>query len=76
VCSCRQDVPFKSDARTTPLEFFTAFSAEGHTPHIWVNNAGIAPRRPALDISAADWDDVLNLNLRGAYLAPAAPLRR
>jgi NAD(P)-dependent dehydrogenase (short-subunit alcohol dehydrogenase family) len=50
-------------------EFFTAFNAEGYTPRIWVNNAGIAPRRPALNITAADWDDVLNLNLRGAYLA-------
>jgi NAD(P)-dependent dehydrogenase (short-subunit alcohol dehydrogenase family) len=50
-------------------EFFTAFGGAGHTPRIWVNNAGIAPRRPALKISAADWDDVLDLNLRAAYLA-------
>jgi NAD(P)-dependent dehydrogenase (short-subunit alcohol dehydrogenase family) len=50
-------------------EFFTAFGDAGHTPRIWVNNAGIAPRRPALKISAADWDEVLDLNLRAAYLA-------
>jgi NAD(P)-dependent dehydrogenase (short-subunit alcohol dehydrogenase family) len=45
-------------------EFFTAFGDAGHTPRIWV-----APRRPALKISAADWDEVLDLNLRAAYLA-------
>jgi NAD(P)-dependent dehydrogenase (short-subunit alcohol dehydrogenase family) len=50
-------------------EFFTVFGGAGHTPRIWVSNAGIAPRRPALSISAADWDDVLDLNLRAAYLA-------
>jgi len=49
-------------------DFFTAFATAGNSPHILVNNAGVAPRRPTLQISAADWDDVLNLNLRGAYL--------
>jgi NAD(P)-dependent dehydrogenase (short-subunit alcohol dehydrogenase family) len=34
---------------------------------IWVNNAGISPRVDALKMSEADWDAVLNLNLRAAF---------
>jgi NAD(P)-dependent dehydrogenase (short-subunit alcohol dehydrogenase family) len=35
---------------------------------IWVNNAGIAPRRPVLEITAQEWDDVMALNLRSALV--------
>lgn len=35
---------------------------------IWVNNAGTYPNRPLLDMTAAEWDDVLDVNLRGAFL--------
>ncbi|MFN8533643.1 MAG: SDR family oxidoreductase [Dehalococcoidia bacterium] len=34
---------------------------------ILVNNAGIFPMQPALAITEASWDRVLNLNLRGAF---------
>lgn len=37
-----------------------------------VNNAGIALRGPALDVTQADWDVVLNTNLRGAFFASQA----
>ncbi|MFN2530904.1 MAG: SDR family NAD(P)-dependent oxidoreductase [Pyrinomonadaceae bacterium] len=36
---------------------------------IWVNNAGIFPSKPLLDITDADWDHVLNVNLRGTFVA-------
>jgi 2-deoxy-D-gluconate 3-dehydrogenase len=40
---------------------------------ILVNNAGIIRRAPALDFSEADWDDVMQINLRAAFfLAQAA----
>jgi NAD(P)-dependent dehydrogenase (short-subunit alcohol dehydrogenase family) len=32
-----------------------------------VNNAGIFKRQPALDVTVEDWDDVLAVNLRGAF---------
>lgn len=35
---------------------------------IWVNNAGIYPFRAVRDMSAADWDRVLNTNLKGTFL--------
>jgi NAD(P)-dependent dehydrogenase (short-subunit alcohol dehydrogenase family) len=34
---------------------------------IWINNAGISPRIEALKTSDADWDHVLNLNLKVAF---------
>jgi NAD(P)-dependent dehydrogenase (short-subunit alcohol dehydrogenase family) len=35
---------------------------------IWVNNAGVAPRSPILEISSAQWDEVIDLNLRAAFI--------
>lgn len=39
---------------------------------ILVNNAGIIRRAPALDFSEADWDDVINLNLRAVFFLSQA----
>jgi NAD(P)-dependent dehydrogenase (short-subunit alcohol dehydrogenase family) len=40
---------------------------------VLINNAGIAIRKPALDLSPDEWDRVFNVNLRGAFfLAQAA----
>jgi NAD(P)-dependent dehydrogenase (short-subunit alcohol dehydrogenase family) len=40
---------------------------------IWINNAGVAPRRPVLEITLDEWDSVMRLNLgaalQGAQLA-------
>lgn len=35
---------------------------------IWVNNAGVYPSSPALDIDVAGWDRVQDINLRGAFI--------
>jgi len=40
--------------------------------HIAVNNAGIAIRSPAENIPDADWDAVLNVNLKAVYLCSRA----
>ena len=42
---------------------------------IWVNNAGIAPRSPILEISSEEWDKVLDLNLRGAFIGAQCAAR-
>jgi 2-deoxy-D-gluconate 3-dehydrogenase len=39
---------------------------------ILVNNAGIIRRAPALDFSEADWDDVLQINLRAVFFLSQA----
>ena len=43
---------------------------------ILVNNAGVAITRPLLDHTAADWDAVMGVNLRGAFLVGIAAARR
>jgi len=40
-----------------------------------VNNAGIAATRPFLEHSAADWDQVMQVDLRGAFLMAQAAAR-
>ena len=32
---------------------------------IWVNNAGIYPSAPVLDLDHAEWDRVMSVNVRG-----------
>lgn len=42
---------------------------------ILVNNAGIEAARPILELTEADWDRELNVNLRGAFLCLQAAAR-
>ncbi len=48
--------------------------ALGHID-ILVNNAGTIRRAPALDFSEADWDDVLQINLKAAFFLSQAVAR-
>jgi NAD(P)-dependent dehydrogenase (short-subunit alcohol dehydrogenase family) len=41
-----------------------------------VNNAGIAATSPILDHSGADWDAVMDVDLRGAFVVAQAAARR
>ena len=43
---------------------------------ILVNNAGILGRRPFLELEPALWDEVMAVNLRGAYLCCRAAFRQ
>jgi NAD(P)-dependent dehydrogenase (short-subunit alcohol dehydrogenase family) len=43
---------------------------------IWVNNAGIYPSTPFVDMSSKEWDTVLDVNLRGTFLGSRAAARR
>lgn len=42
---------------------------------ILVNNAGIIRRAPAIDVSEADWDDVIQINLRAVFFLAQAAAR-
>jgi len=44
-------------------------------PHILVNNAGIALRRPSVDLALADWDKVVRVNMTGVFLCARAAAR-
>jgi 2-deoxy-D-gluconate 3-dehydrogenase len=37
-----------------------------------VNNAGRALQRPAVDVTTADWDDVIDVNLKGSFFLSTA----
>ena len=43
---------------------------------IWVNNAGIFPRSMLLDMTDADWDRVLDVDLRGVFMGCREAARR
>ncbi|MFX6218297.1 SDR family NAD(P)-dependent oxidoreductase, partial [Acinetobacter baumannii] len=42
-------------------------SAQAGPIDILVNNAGIIRRADALDFTEADWDDVMNVNLKSVF---------
>ncbi len=42
---------------------------------IWVNNAGIIIRKPALELAEEDWDAVVNVDLKGVFLGAQAAAR-
>jgi NAD(P)-dependent dehydrogenase (short-subunit alcohol dehydrogenase family) len=42
---------------------------------VLVNNAGIAIRQPVADADLASWDDVMDVNVRGAFLCSKQVLR-
>lgn len=45
-------------------------------PDILVNSAGLALRRPAVELSVADWDKVIAVNMTGTFLASRILARR
>ncbi len=53
-------------AATAHAAFATAAAALGRV-HVLVNNAGVYPRRPILEITDADWEASVGVNLRGLY---------
>jgi 3-oxoacyl-[acyl-carrier protein] reductase len=66
------DVARASDAEA----MLAAVTRELGTPTILVNNAGVFPRVDFLTMSEADWDHVLDVNLKGSFLCAQAAARR
>jgi len=67
------------DLRDTSAEGLNKIAADivsnlGHLD-ILVNNAGIIRRAPALEFSEADWDDVLQIDLKAAFFLSQAAAR-
>ncbi len=50
----------------------------GHFHHIdiLINNAGVSLRKPALEFSDREWDQIIDTNLKGAFLTAQAVGRR
>jgi NAD(P)-dependent dehydrogenase (short-subunit alcohol dehydrogenase family) len=54
---------------------FTDITRAHGSVHIVVNNAGRSIRKPSLELPRADWDEVLAINLTGAFLCARAAVR-
>lgn len=64
---------------TQPLqvqEFFNELETSDWLPDIVVNCAGIAASKPLLSQTLADWDTVMDTNLKGAWLISQEAVRR
>ena len=46
------------------------------SPDVLVNNAGVAKLKPLLEQTEADWDDVVDVNLKGCFLVATEAARR
>lgn len=56
-------------------ELFRAVESDFGGLDILVNSAGVLERRPPLEITPDEWDDVLNLNLRAPFLCAQSAAR-
>jgi 3-oxoacyl-[acyl-carrier protein] reductase len=70
--SARADV---SDADAVGRLFAGLREALGGLPDVLVNNAAVTHDAPLMMIAEADWDRVVDTNLKGAYLCCRAALR-
>jgi len=58
------------------VEAFAAFvTRERGAPRILVNNAGIGRFKPLAELSLADWDETMSVNVRSLYLVTRAFLK-
>ena len=71
-CLVPGDVARASDAEA----MVSAVARELGAPAILVNNAGVFPRVDFLAMTEADWDHVLDVNLKGSFLCAQAAARR
>jgi 3-oxoacyl-[acyl-carrier protein] reductase len=67
----RANISRPSDVRAMFDEVHSAFGRLD----ILVNNAGVFLRAPVLDVTEAQWDDVLDINLKGTFLCAQAAAR-
>ena len=71
-CLVQGDVSRKDHAEA----MLDAVAKELGTPRILVNNAGVFPRADFLAMTEAEWDRVLDVNLKGSFLCAQAAARR
>jgi gluconate 5-dehydrogenase len=74
----RRALPLELDVRSE--ESIAQMAAEAEAAfgsiHILVNNAGMNIRKPALEVTWSDWNQILDTNLRGVFFVAQAVARR
>lgn len=68
-CRC-ESVDVRDHASVAAL--FTRLAEAGCTVDVLINNAGVASASAAIDVTADDWDNVVDTNLRGPWLMAQA----
>jgi 2-deoxy-D-gluconate 3-dehydrogenase len=70
-------LPIVADLSKTAVLPSVVESAQAHfgALHILVNNAGIIRRADALNFTEADWDEVMDINLKSAFFLAQAAAR-
>lgn len=63
-------------SETEVLEMFSKIEKEGRSIDILINNAGICILARIEDMDAADWDRVMSVNLKGAFLCTRQALKQ
>ena len=58
------------------VQFADRVKLEFGTVDVWVNNAGIFPTVPLLDMTEQQWDKVLDVNLKGTFLGAREAAKR
>ncbi len=69
-------MPLDVTDRDSVKQAFDAIEAGPGIADIIVNNAGVAVSRPLLQQTEADWDSVVDTNLKGAWLVAQEAARR
>ena len=64
-----------TDEAAVDRTFAGVATEHGGAVHILVNNAGLAIRKPSLELPLADWNAVVAVNLTGAFLCARAAAR-
>ena len=68
-------VPLDVAAAAQVERSFAELAAAHGALHVLVNNAGTAIRKPSLELAAAEWDEVIAVNLSGAFWCARAAAR-
>jgi NAD(P)-dependent dehydrogenase (short-subunit alcohol dehydrogenase family) len=68
-------VPGDVSRRADAVAMVARVVADLGPPDVVVNNAGVFPRVAFLDMTDADWDHVLGVNLKGSFLVAQAAAR-
>jgi len=70
----RKVVPIALELRSEKsiLEAIEQAAQAFGTIDVLVNNAGRALQQPAVDVTTAEWDDVIDINLRGSFFLSTA----